>query len=121
MIFLQVPFEDFLDWRQFSMKWTQENITEGIEYALRRFSYPDLSRMKAEVDNHRCWFDYSLRADPNCSPYQAIMRILEKKLRIKPFAHNLGGDPFWGPPGTPSLWTYLDPSLREDLKRSEFE
>ena len=32
--------------------------------------------MKEQVDRHACWFDY-FSADPGCSPFIAVTRVLE--------------------------------------------
>ncbi|CAD7962843.1 unnamed protein product [Amoebophrya sp. A25] len=95
---MEVPFEDLLDWTKFSMKWTQENVSSSLFYDLRKVRAQDIVRMKQEVKAHQCWFDYSLRGDRDCSPYQAIMRVLAKKARIGPKRfHHGSDDKFWGP------------------------
>lgn len=118
----EVPFEDFLDYRKFSMKWTQENITADLFHSLKRFGFQEIWRMKQEVERHRCWFDYNLRNEPLCSPYQMIMRILAKKKNINPKKFNLQGEKFWGAGGDeftkkslPDIWSYLPRNLKVKL------
>eukprot|EP00392_Amoebophrya_sp_AT5.2_P010031 g10062.t1 len=77
--------------------------------------------MKHEVAKHQCWFDYNLRADETCSPYQAVMKILAKKARIKPTVHNFGDkEKWWGAKGGLDIWKYLPEGLEGELRKARF-
>jgi len=73
----EVAFQHLLDWPRFSIKWPEAS-TRELHQFLKSFSAVQLQSMKAEVDQHACWFDYYSER-PNCSPYLAVIRALEER------------------------------------------
>ncbi|CAE7661740.1 GUT1 [Symbiodinium pilosum] len=76
-----LPFDDFLDWSSFSLKWPMDEVgpalAEHLEFLLE-FHGPAVAEMHRAVVRNRCWFDYNSE-DPDCSPYLGILRYLQKK------------------------------------------
>ncbi|CAD7945510.1 unnamed protein product [Amoebophrya sp. A120] len=119
---MEVPFEDLLDWKTFSVKWNQENISESLFYDLQKFSYQQIFQMKQEVAKHQCWFDYNLRNASECSPYQAVMAVLAKKAKILPTKYNFGSEEkWWGAVGGPNIWDYMPVGTKDKLLAAQWE
>eukprot|EP00434_Breviolum_minutum_P034370 symbB.v1.2.030419.t1/scaffold3427.1/size57037/1 len=77
----QVPFEHFLDWPSFSIKWPMTDVSIDLYNFLRSTPMYLIRQMKAAVDAHACWFDWheTLKSDGACSPYLGILKELERK------------------------------------------
>lgn len=82
----EVAFQEFVDWPSLSIKWPEEAVGDRLYEFLRSIPPAVRRRMKAEVDRHACWFDY-MSEDPECSPYLAMLRTLEKRKRQFPVRH----------------------------------
>eukprot|EP00746_Dinoflagellata_sp_MGD_P136192 gnl/MRDRNA2_/MRDRNA2_70167_c0_seq1.p1 gnl/MRDRNA2_/MRDRNA2_70167_c0~~gnl/MRDRNA2_/MRDRNA2_70167_c0_seq1.p1 ORF type:complete len:494 (+),score=53.39 gnl/MRDRNA2_/MRDRNA2_70167_c0_seq1:164-1645(+) len=85
----ELPFEDLLNWNSISLKWPQRNVSMDLYYYLRSFDLSRVAEMKAAVDAHACWFDYHNTIEPAgkaCSPYAAILKVLEKRKVAQPRA-----------------------------------
>jgi len=81
-----LPFDDFLDWSSFSLKWPMAEATpalvEHLEHLLTA-KWPFVESLHEGVRKNRCWFDYNSK-DPNCSPYLGILRSLQKRKAALP-------------------------------------
>eukprot|EP00397_Hematodinium_sp_SG-2012_P032667 GEMP01034803.1.p1 GENE.GEMP01034803.1~~GEMP01034803.1.p1 ORF type:complete len:280 (+),score=53.09 GEMP01034803.1:579-1418(+) len=86
----EVPFQEFLDWKKFSIKWPEADVENLYRY-LRLVPFQLVEKMKEQVDLHACWFDYHQWKEP-CSPYSGLLRILETRHSALPKAHR----GFWG-------------------------
>ncbi|CAJ1376836.1 unnamed protein product [Effrenium voratum] len=76
-----LPFDDFLDWPSFSLKWPMNQVGPALAEHLERLvaNRKELVKdMHRQVVKNRCWFDYNSE-DPSCSPYLGILRYLQKK------------------------------------------
>ncbi|KAF4677070.1 hypothetical protein FOL47_003521 [Perkinsus chesapeaki] len=72
-----LPFTDFLDWSQFSIRWPEQSISELYSFLK---SVPDQT-VSTLMDNVRavsCWFDWWSEVE-GCSPYVALARHLQKR------------------------------------------
>ncbi|CAJ1327330.1 unnamed protein product [Effrenium voratum] len=89
----KVPFESFLDWPSFSVKWPMTDVSKNLHKFLLDTPLWLLRKMKAAVDAHACWFDWHQVSEPAqaCSPYLGVLRELERK---KPAMPRTSG-PFW--------------------------
>eukprot|EP00933_Yihiella_yeosuensis_P015901 TRINITY_DN13730_c0_g1_i3.p1 TRINITY_DN13730_c0_g1~~TRINITY_DN13730_c0_g1_i3.p1 ORF type:complete len:538 (-),score=61.42 TRINITY_DN13730_c0_g1_i3:194-1807(-) len=81
-----LPFEEFLDWSTFSIKWPMKEV--GLELAeylerLLQENRPLVERMQDTVRRVRCWFDYN-SGNPSCSPYLGILRALKIRKAAMP-------------------------------------
>lgn len=74
----EVAFQDHVDWTRFSIKWPESQVGQRLYDYLVSFTPLALKQMKAEVDGHRCWFDY-FSEDPQCSPFRAVLKNLEER------------------------------------------
>lgn len=87
---ISLPFDDFLDWKTFSLKWPMAKAAPALVSHLADLLYnhrPLVDELHASVKQNRCWFDYNSE-DPHCSPYLGIFRLLEK--RKAALAHGAG-------------------------------
>lgn len=81
-----LPFDDFLDWSSFSLKWPMDEVGSALAEHLERLLESHRSvvaDMHQAVLRNRCWFDYNSE-DPNCSPYLGILRYLQKRKQAMP-------------------------------------
>eukprot|EP00927_Polykrikos_kofoidii_P041756 TRINITY_DN35608_c0_g2_i1.p1 TRINITY_DN35608_c0_g2~~TRINITY_DN35608_c0_g2_i1.p1 ORF type:complete len:456 (+),score=51.87 TRINITY_DN35608_c0_g2_i1:87-1370(+) len=78
----ELPFQDFLRWSDFSVRWPEDDVGNLYEY-LATMPPQKVKQMKLAVDNYSCWFDYHSE-NPDCSPYTAVMKMLEKRVRDRP-------------------------------------
>ena len=88
---LEVPFQELLEWPEFSIKWPAEKISELYGY-LRSIPALELVRLKEGVDEHSCWFNYYSEKE-NCNPFAAVMTLLQRRVEQRPRYGGL----FWGP------------------------
>mmetsp|Transcript_25662 Transcript_25662/g.51793 ORF Transcript_25662/g.51793 Transcript_25662/m.51793 type:complete len:513 (-) Transcript_25662:77-1615(-) len=91
----RVPFESFLRWPEFSVKWPMADISMELHDFLAGIQPWRLQQMKALVDAHACWFDYHLIIEPPdgaCSPYLGLIRDLERR---RAFLPRRSPAPFW--------------------------
>ena len=88
---LEVPFQELLEWPDFSIKWPAENISELYGY-LRSIPALELVRLKEGVDQHSCWFNYYSEKE-NCNPFAAVMTLLQRRVEQRPRYGGL----VWGP------------------------
>jgi len=78
-----VPFEDFLDWTQFSIKWPMSQVREGLYEYLHKLLHEHWQRVQAlhkGVRDVACWFDFHMPHSSKCSPYIGMMRQLRRRL-----------------------------------------
>eukprot|EP00408_Alexandrium_pacificum_P028368 CAMPEP_0171195376 /NCGR_PEP_ID=MMETSP0790-20130122/21366_1 /TAXON_ID=2925 /ORGANISM="Alexandrium catenella, Strain OF101" /LENGTH=520 /DNA_ID=CAMNT_0011660589 /DNA_START=142 /DNA_END=1700 /DNA_ORIENTATION=- len=83
----RVPFESFLRWPDFSVKWPMGNISTELYEFLDGIPPEQLLEMKRAVDAHACWFDYHMILEPPdgaCSPYLGLVRDLERRKGVPP-------------------------------------
>jgi len=76
-----LPFEDFLDWTAFSLKWPMSEVSPGLVFHLERSlttRWHAVEQLHKSVELNRCWFDYHSE-NPACSPYLGITRALQKR------------------------------------------
>ncbi|CAE8624800.1 unnamed protein product, partial [Polarella glacialis] len=71
---MQVPFQGFVPWREFSIKAPMADVAEAVQL-LRQLPPSTAERMKSALEANACWFDY-YSADPLCSPYEGVLRLL---------------------------------------------
>jgi len=77
-----LPFEDFLDWERFSLKWPMHRVGHGLYERLEQLlqeEWPRLAQLHAGVREVACWFDYHAPEDSACSPYLGLLRQLERR------------------------------------------
>eukprot|EP00747_Dinoflagellata_sp_TGD_P206386 gnl/TRDRNA2_/TRDRNA2_80108_c0_seq1.p1 gnl/TRDRNA2_/TRDRNA2_80108_c0~~gnl/TRDRNA2_/TRDRNA2_80108_c0_seq1.p1 ORF type:complete len:468 (+),score=92.98 gnl/TRDRNA2_/TRDRNA2_80108_c0_seq1:119-1522(+) len=77
-----LPFEDFLDWEQFSIKWPMKRVGDGLYEHLERLidhHWEAVSVLHAGVRKVACWFDYHAPQDADCSPYIGLLRQLGRR------------------------------------------
>lgn len=90
----QVPFDDIINWPDFSVKWPMSDVSMDLYKYLLATPIQVLRKMKAAVDAHACWFDYHQTYEPpgeECSPYLGMIRMLERKRPLLPRSPG----PFW--------------------------
>jgi len=76
-----LPFDDFVDWTSFSLKWPMTEVTPALVQHLEDMlthRLPLVERMHENVVKNRCWFDYNSE-DVACSPYLGIVKALQKR------------------------------------------
>eukprot|EP00928_Gymnodinium_smaydae_P050319 TRINITY_DN3388_c0_g1_i1.p1 TRINITY_DN3388_c0_g1~~TRINITY_DN3388_c0_g1_i1.p1 ORF type:complete len:569 (-),score=112.01 TRINITY_DN3388_c0_g1_i1:582-2288(-) len=81
-----LPFQDIIDWPSVSVRWPQNAVgPELYVYVLELVTQrkSELEAMKRRVDEAACWFDF-YAFDSQCSPYQAVLKDLEKRSRNLP-------------------------------------
>lgn len=89
---LEAPFQELVDWTQFSIKWPMEAAGNELYNYLVAIPADQLQELKRMVDKHACWFDY-YSEDESCNPFLAVLEMLKKRAGQKPrFAGK-----FWGP------------------------
>jgi len=77
-----LPFEDFLDWERFSLKWPMRRVGQGLYERLEQLlheEWPRLAQLHAGVREVACWFDYHAPEDAECSPYLGLLKQLEQR------------------------------------------
>ncbi|CAE7820996.1 ARAD1 [Symbiodinium microadriaticum] len=82
---VELPFEDFLDWDTFSLKWPMLEVGESLYLHLRALKH-DQRKMRELHEGVRavsCWFDF-LDPSGDCSPYQGLLRQLARKRQMRP-------------------------------------
>eukprot|EP00927_Polykrikos_kofoidii_P074446 TRINITY_DN70438_c0_g1_i1.p1 TRINITY_DN70438_c0_g1~~TRINITY_DN70438_c0_g1_i1.p1 ORF type:complete len:759 (+),score=108.71 TRINITY_DN70438_c0_g1_i1:180-2456(+) len=98
-----LPFESFLNWETFSLKWPMQRVKDGLyEHLLSIVEANDgrLASLHAGVRKVACWFDYHAPENGNCSPYLGLLRQLELR---KTQQQQYGGEdqPLWSEGTTP--------------------
>lgn len=79
-----LPFEGWLDWTTFSLKWPMRKVADGLYEHLRDLvtqNWNVVAELHATVREVACWFDYHSPTDANCSPYVGLVRELESRAR----------------------------------------
>ena len=72
----EMPFQEFLDWSEFSIKWPESMADHRLYDHLISYNMVQLEDMQKRVREVECWFNYYSK-DPNCSPFLGILRQLE--------------------------------------------
>ena len=82
---VELPFEDFLDWDTFSLKWPMHEVGESLYLHLRALKRDErkMRELHAGVRAVSCWFDF-LDPSGECSPYQGLLRQLARKRQMRP-------------------------------------
>ena len=104
---LEAPFQELLDWPQFSIKWPTERIGDLYGY-LKSIPVPELRRLKRGVDEHSCWFDYYSERE-GCNPFAAVMTLLRQRVAQRPRFLGLA----WGPKLQGGGWVQPQAVARE--------
>eukprot|EP00747_Dinoflagellata_sp_TGD_P178997 gnl/TRDRNA2_/TRDRNA2_29031_c0_seq1.p1 gnl/TRDRNA2_/TRDRNA2_29031_c0~~gnl/TRDRNA2_/TRDRNA2_29031_c0_seq1.p1 ORF type:complete len:386 (+),score=20.23 gnl/TRDRNA2_/TRDRNA2_29031_c0_seq1:153-1160(+) len=82
-----LPFTELTDWTSFSVKWPMAEVGEPLLDHLRWLldHRPiTVQQLHANVRRNRCWFNWHLLGNRECSPYKGIMRSLQRKLYTFP-------------------------------------
>ncbi|CAE7236656.1 RPS3A, partial [Symbiodinium microadriaticum] len=92
----EVAFQHLVDWRRISIKWPEALVGKELYEFLASFSLETIAAMKADVDDHSCWFDY-FSTEPDCSPYAAVLAALvdRRERRLQVYRH---WERFWNVP-----------------------
>eukprot|EP00439_Symbiodinium_sp_Y106_P013833 s6928_g1.t6 len=92
----EVAFQHLIDWRRISIKWPEALVGKELYEFLASFSLETIAAMKADVDDHSCWFDY-FSTQPDCSPYAAVLAALvdRRERRLQVYRH---WERFWNVP-----------------------
>eukprot|EP00747_Dinoflagellata_sp_TGD_P093386 gnl/TRDRNA2_/TRDRNA2_165750_c0_seq2.p1 gnl/TRDRNA2_/TRDRNA2_165750_c0~~gnl/TRDRNA2_/TRDRNA2_165750_c0_seq2.p1 ORF type:complete len:362 (-),score=47.26 gnl/TRDRNA2_/TRDRNA2_165750_c0_seq2:106-1092(-) len=81
-----LPFQDLIDWKQVSIRWPQDEVNVQVYAYMSQMveqEFKMVEQMKRKVDEHACWFDF-YDFDNFCSPYRAVLHMLEKRKAAKP-------------------------------------
>ncbi|CAE7212047.1 RPS3A [Symbiodinium sp. CCMP2456] len=92
----EVAFQHLIDWRRISIKWPEALVGKELYEFLASISLETIAAMKADVDDHSCWFDY-FSTQPDCSPYAAVLAALvdRRERRLQVYRH---WQRFWNVP-----------------------
>lgn len=99
----ELPFEDFLDWSRFSLKWPMRQL-EGLHEHLRGLQRDRPERLAALHQRLRevaCWFDYHGPDSDRCSPYLGLLRELARRRDARGSSASPGASQW---PGTRRYW-----------------
>ncbi|CAE8627386.1 unnamed protein product [Polarella glacialis] len=107
---VSLPFEDFLPWERFSVKWPMKKVGDGLYEHLRslRDSPAKMELLHQGARQVACWFDFHAPTSEACSPYQGLLRELASRTgRGSSSASSSAARAFQkldaGSPGTPPL------------------
>jgi len=109
---LTMPFQTHIDWPSLSLHVPSSIPMEELHAKLHGFSIGRLKRMYRNLNDARCWLDYSrgwelspvpTRVTPGCSPYLGLLTGLEARAVRSAGSVGRGSDlyglsPFWEPP-----------------------
>ncbi|CAK9094281.1 unnamed protein product [Durusdinium trenchii] len=75
---VELPFQEFLSWETFSVKWPMDRVDLGLYEHLQHLQQDEvkLERLHRMVREVACWFDYLQPMEASCSPYQGFLKLL---------------------------------------------
>eukprot|EP00913_Durusdinium_trenchii_P006778 g6370.t1 len=78
---VELPFQEFLSWETFSVKWPMDRVDLGLYEHLQHLQQDEvkLERLHRMVREVACWFDYLQPMEASCSPYQGFLKLLALK------------------------------------------
>eukprot|EP00933_Yihiella_yeosuensis_P040382 TRINITY_DN34683_c0_g1_i1.p1 TRINITY_DN34683_c0_g1~~TRINITY_DN34683_c0_g1_i1.p1 ORF type:complete len:368 (+),score=46.53 TRINITY_DN34683_c0_g1_i1:76-1104(+) len=56
--YLEVPFQEVVDWPALSIKWPEENVGPELLAHLRSIPLDRIAEMKQQLEKAACWFDF---------------------------------------------------------------
>lgn len=104
------PFEGWLDWSRFSLKWPMQRVTSGLYEHLQALvaeRWDLVEALHRGVREAACWFDFHAPESASCSPYLGLARELEARVRGRGDGAHARRGPVQGPSaGGPVLQSY---------------
>ncbi len=82
--YFRPAFEHVVPWDRVALRFREREVEEGFRAALDFFDKDDWRKLRKNLLDIRCWFDW-FGDDPVCSPFRAIILGLELRHRSVSF------------------------------------